>query len=116
MVNLLIVLLAIFILGSIILGFYLSYRCGHYVGQLEQRLTNLENASHFKRLPNKTLEGIEDAQAVLIEVAQEVQITDLRLKQLHDILRILRNTPLTYEYGPDGQKSEKKSVEGESKS
>jgi hypothetical protein len=90
-----------------------AFGFGRYIERVEQRLAALEKKTNLKRLPNKTIEGLEDAQAVLIDIAQEQQITELRLRQLHEILKLLRTNPLEYEYRPDGSKEKKESAHAE---
>lgn len=92
---------------AFILCLAMAYRVGRYFGVLEQRIFALEQKTSLKRLPNKTIEGLEDAQAVLIGIAQEHQITGLRLQQLDEVLKLLRSSPFDYQYRPDGSREKK---------
>jgi hypothetical protein len=79
---------------------FLAYRLGRRHEQIEQRLSALETAERERQQKahtHRTIAGIEDAQAVAIDLVYEVQIVEARLRNLREILGIVRQGPHSYD-------------------
>lgn len=86
------------ILAAMGLGMALQKR-GQRLADMEKRIGALEEkAEHApKRLANRTIAGIEDAQAILIDLVFTHEAEEARLNNLRDVLSILRRDPNQYD-------------------
>ena len=78
------------------------FQMGRFIQRLddqEKRIAALEEKVEHapKRLANRTIAGIEDAQAILIDLVFQHQAEECRLNNLHDVLSILRRDPSGYD-------------------
>jgi hypothetical protein len=88
---------------------YGAYEAGKKVQKitdLNRRLKKIEDSAGDGRVrnPHLTNAGIEDAIAVLLDVLQNREVEDLRLKQASDILRQIRANPGSYDEDRPNQK------------
>ncbi len=83
--------------AGMMLGMALQKRHQRLV-DMEQRITALE-AAQPKAHTHKTIAGIEDAQAVVIDLAFQMQADQARLNSLLEILGAVRQGP--HSYDPD---------------
>jgi len=79
-----------------------AFRLGQYIqrqNDQERRISALEEKVEHapKRLANRTIAGIEDAQAILIDLLFQHQAEEARLDNLRDVLSILRRDPNGYD-------------------
>ena len=85
------------LLAAVGLGMALQRR-GQRLSDMERRLAALE-AVQPKAHTHRTIAGIEDAQAVAVDLVFQVEAERARLNSLLDILGAVRQGP--YEYDPD---------------
>ena len=98
MTELLIALLFI----TIMIAFYATYRAGRHIGQTEERIRNLEKSADEYKPRNhthKTIAGIEDAIAVLVDSQFTADELQARLDTARRILGAVRQGP--HAYDPD---------------
>ena len=69
------------------------------LNNIERRISALEEKAELapKRLANRTIAGIEDAQAILIDLLFQHRAEAARLDNLSDVLAILRREPNRYD-------------------
>ena len=86
------------LLAAVRLGMALQKR-SQRLGDLERRIAALEEKVEHapKRMANRTIAGIEDAQAILIDLLFQHRAEEARLDNLRDVLSILRRDPGSYD-------------------
>jgi hypothetical protein len=105
----------IFIVAAIIASGLTGYgmaRAWHAAQNLERRITHIEEEvkqlKDRRRHPNPTADGLEDALAICLDVLQEYdasrQYTQARMRQVGDVLKIVRNDPHGYREEPNQKK------------
>ena len=78
-------------------------KLGHQTAYSETKIRVLEDCNN-KRLNHKTAAAIEDAIAVLLDVQREEDYLSCRRKQLHEIMKMARTNPSSYdEDRPNGK-------------
>lgn len=67
------------------------------ISELQIQITNMNERLNGRHLSNRAIAGVEDATAIAIDLAFELQAMEARLGNLRQVLGILRNTPEKYD-------------------
>ncbi len=96
----------------IMVALFLTYLAGGIKAEIKdhrRRIKKLEDSANNDgrvKNPHLTNAGIEDAIAVLLDVLQNREVEDLRLKRASEILRQIRSNPGAYnEDRPNGKRN-----------
>jgi hypothetical protein len=84
--------------------------------ETENRLTELEDKNKPKRHTHATSAGLEDAIAIAIDTLREYEesklYTEARIKQLNEILKMIRVGPYNYDENRPSGKRPKRGFDG----